>query len=577
MKKRKTLLIQVGLIIAAFFAALVVAVGTLVYAGTSSIFLNAKNEMIDRDLLRVKKLVEDIQLLPSLIDYWKDHTEDIKRDLTQEEYQAGYKVYEDTGFEPTKEYFDASDDASKLVIAQDNYSYLSVNLNEEQYKFNYTDIYLVDISEENCGYVICHGNGDVIIDRSSLGEQMKIDISGHRALQKIRSGQYNKTEYEIIDNVNGDSYYVGYAPIEINGIPKYAVCILYDWSTFRTVLTENLTVMLIVGLTVMAAAGCLLLHYLYRTAIKPVTAIQATVREYIDSKDSVAVAENMDRITQSNEFGALAGDISKLAKEIDRYTKENVKLAGEQQRVATELDLASRIQNGSLPSTFPAYPERSEFDIYASMTPAKEVGGDFYDHFFIDDDHLALVIADVSGKGVPASLFMMSSKILINDRTILGGDPAEVLGFVNERICKRNLLDMFVTVWLGILEISTGKLTCTNAGHEYPIIGSGGRFELLKDKHSMAVGAVPGVKYKSYELQLNKGDTVFVYTDGAAEATNASEEMFGADRITQALNTVPDGSPQELIGTVTKAVNDFVKDAPQFDDLTMLCLKYMGK
>ena len=325
------------------------------------------------------------------------------------------------------------------------------------------------------------------------------------------------------------------------------------------------------------AAGCLLLHYLYRTAIKPVTAIQATVREYIDSKDSVAVAENMDRITQSNEFGALAGDISKLAKEIDRYTKENVKLAGEQQRVATELDLASRIQNGSLPSTFPAYPERSEFDIYASMTPAKEVGGDFYDHFFIDDDHLALVIADVSGKGVPASLFMMSSKILINDRTILGGDPAEVLGFVNERICKRNLLDMFVTVWLGILEISTGKLTCTNAGHEYPIIGSGGRFELLKDKHSMAVGAVPGVKYKSYELQLNKGDTVFVYTDGAAEATNASEEMFGADRITQALNTVPDGSPQELIGTVTKAVNDFVKDAPQFDDLTMLCLKYMGK
>lgn len=185
--------------------------------------------------------------------------------------------------------------------------------------------------------------------------------------------------------------------------------------------------------------------------------------------------------------------------------------------MATELDLAARIQNGSLPSSFPAYPERGEFDIYASMTPAKEVGGDFYDYFLIDDDHLALVIADVSGKGVPASLFMMSSKILISNRAVLGGTPAEIFEFVNERICENNTLDMFVTVWLGILEISTGKLICSNAGHEFPVFGKNGKFELMKDKHGMVLGAVPGIKYKNYEVQLEKGETVFVYTDGAAK------------------------------------------------------------
>ena len=246
-------------------------------------------------------------------------------------------------------------------------------------------------------------------------------------------------------------------------------------------------------------------------------------------------------------------------------------------RAQTELNLATDIQASMLPSIFPAFPSRKEFDLHASMDPAKEVGGDFYDFFMIDDDHLGMVIADVSGKGVPAALFMMSSKILIADHASMGGLPSEILSRVNKQINETNKANMFVTVWLGILEISTGKLTTANAGHEFPIINVNGKYELLKDKHGIAIGALPKAKYKDHELMLKKGDSVFVYTDGVAEATDSKNELFGTERTIEALNALPPGiSQKEVLEGVRAAVDAFVKEAPQFDDLTMLGFKYYG-
>ncbi len=242
-----------------------------------------------------------------------------------------------------------------------------------------------------------------------------------------------------------------------------------------------------------------------------------------------------------------------------------------------ELNMASEIQMDTLPSVTSKFQNIKEFDIYASMDPAKEVGGDFYDVFMVDDDHLALVIADVSGKGVPAALFMMSSKILINDHTLIGGKPSEILERVNKAVYANNKAHMFVTVWLGILEISTGKLTSSSAGHEFPIISINGQYELFKDKHGLAIGAMPNSKYVDSEIQLKSGDQVFVYTDGVAEATNFNKQLFGTDRTVEALNNLPKGiSQKEVLEGVKKAVDEFVKDAPQFDDLTMIGLKYIG-
>ena len=229
-----------------------------------------------------------------------------------------------------------------------------------------------------------------------------------------------------------------------------------------------------------------------------------------------------------------------------------------------------------LPSIFPAFPERSEFDIYALMDPAREVGGDFYDFFLIDKDHLCMVIADVSGKGIPAALFMMISKIIIQSCAMLGRDAGEILTKTNEALCSNNRMEMFVTVWIGILEISTGKLTAANAGHEYPAIKTGNKFELLKDKHGLVIGAMPGIVYKEYELDLKPGDKLFLYTDGVAEATRGGEELFGTKRMLDALNKDPDADPAILLRNVRRAVDEFVGSDEQFDDLTMLGFEYNG-
>ncbi len=243
----------------------------------------------------------------------------------------------------------------------------------------------------------------------------------------------------------------------------------------------------------------------------------------------------------------------------------------------SELNLATDIQASMLPSIFPAFPSRKEFDLHATMDPAKEVGGDFYDFFMIDDDHLGMVIADVSGKGVPAALFMMSSMIMISDHARMGGNPAEVLARVNTQIMLTNKTKMFVTVWLAVCEISTGKLTWANAGHEYPMINVNGQYELIKDKHGIALGVTKKAKYQNNEMTLKKGDSVFVYTDGVAEATSVKKELFDTDRTLDVLNSMSDGiSQEEVLKGVRKAVDIFVDKAPQFDDITMVGFKYYG-
>lgn len=242
----------------------------------------------------------------------------------------------------------------------------------------------------------------------------------------------------------------------------------------------------------------------------------------------------------------------------------------------TELNMATEIQTSMLPSTFPAFPDREEFGLYASMDPAKEVGGDFYDFFMIDDDRLGIVIADVSGKGVPAALFMMISKTIIKNYALLGISASEVLTRANKALCEQNKTRMFVTVWIGILEISTGKMTCSNGGHEYPAICHDGKFELLKDRHGLVLGAMEESVYREYEIQFEKDDKIFVYTDGVPEATSAEDEQFGTDRMVDALNIKATADPEELLKIVRSSVDDFVGNAEQYDDLTMVSLEYRG-
>ena len=272
--------------------------------------------------------------------------------------------------------------------------------------------------------------------------------------------------------------------------------------------------------------------------------------------------------------GVAAVYVLAMAAHYVNTVRERQALALEKERIGAELELAYRIQASALPKEFP---ERKEFGVYASMTPAKMVGGDFYDFFMIDDRHLGLVIADVSGKGVPAALFMMVSSVLIRHTAAGQYSPAKILQSVNHQICARNPEEMFVTVWLGILDIATGKLTAANAGHEYPMIkGAGKSFEMLKDRHGLVIGAMDGVRYKDYEIVLEPGAKLFVYTDGVSEAADRNLNQFGTDRILETLRSGEEGSPREILEAVNKAVREYAGDTPQFDDLTMMCVEYKG-
>ena len=211
------------------------------------------------------------------------------------------------------------------------------------------------------------------------------------------------------------------------------------------------------------------------------------------------------------------------------------------------------------------------------MDPAKEVGGDFYDFFMIDEDHIAFVMADVSGKGVPAALMMMVSRVLIKSGLQNGKGPAETLESVNNQLCENNEEDFFVTVWLAVLEISTGNAVAANAGHEHPVLRrADGQYELQVYRHSLAVGVMKEVPFRQHAFHLDPGDSFFVYTDGVPEAMDDSGALYGTDRMLEALNRDVEAEPEQLIANLTGDINRFVAGAEQFDDITMLCFRYHG-
>ncbi len=329
-----------------------------------------------------------------------------------------------------------------------------------------------------------------------------------------------------------------------------------------------------------ASATHSLLKYVavYMVLISAVTLVIArVVKQYTDRH----LAEPINRISSAaKEYildksdGTL--DLRDMEVSMVQYVENLTKVTREKERISTELDLAQRIQENMLPNVFPPYPDRHDLDIHASMDPAKEVGGDFYDFFLIDHDHLGLVMADVAGKGIPAALFMMMARIMINYSAKTGVPPAEVLRRVNERICENNEAEMFVTVWLGILDMNTGEVVAANAGHEYPMLrGAKGDFVLRKDPHGFVVGGMEGVKFRDYRFTLERGGTLFLYTDGLPEANNAKGKLFGTDRVLEVLNANPDASAEQLLDAMTKAVAKYVGKTEQFDDLTMMAVRLL--
>ena len=312
----------------------------------------------------------------------------------------------------------------------------------------------------------------------------------------------------------------------------------------------------------------------------PIESISDIVKNYVSDSDGI---RNNDAIilkcnhyaAQKSEVGILASSFQKMAMDLEIYVKNLKNVTAEKERINTELNVAKKIQEDMLPRKFPAFPERDEFDVYAMNVPAKEVGGDFYDFFLIDESHLAIVIADVSGKGVPAALFMVVAKTLIKNYAQLGKSPAEVFTAVNNQLCEGNDENMFVTAWMGILEIETGKFTYVNAGHNPPLIKHSGKdYNWLKSKPGFVLAGMEDIQYHQNAIALEPGDMVYLYTDGVTEASNVNDELFGDSRLLQIMNNKMDIGLKDLIAYVKEKVDTFAGEREQFDDITMLVMEY---
>ena len=394
-------------------------------------------------------------------------------------------------------------------------------------------------------------------------------------------------------DMDGDRVYLAGAPVETLG---WAVVSLVDKAAterpavmmqeqFDSALDEATTIYnrelahskqtIIVLILVILVLGSVAALTVSKRIVKPLEYMTKKVRS-LGGKNLQFMME--DEYRTGDEIEILADSFASLSAKTLQYVDQVKQVTAEKERIGAELTMANAIQRSQLPRLFPPFPNRHEFNLFATMKPAKEVGGDFYDFFMVDNDHVALVMADVSGKGVPAALFMMVTRMLIKSRIQSGESPAEALTNVNRQLCESNELGFFVTAWLAVLEISTGKGVAVNAGHEHPVLRrSGEKYELILYRHSLALAALDGVQFKQHEFQLFPGDSIFVYTDGVTEATNSEKELFGTERMLAALNKTPDAEPDEILANVMGDINRFMDGEDQFDDITMMCLKYNGQ
>ena len=571
-------MLAIGL--ATFFTEQFISEGTI-KTQTSDLLEDLSNE--------VKMTVDEYPANEWLLKYWYENADemDIEYDAdfragneTEQKCSEFMKKHPDIMLEyATTEEIEALPAEDQKLYAEIAYSWLITRINEIKRTYQVSFLYccltddtygyqyfLFSAADEGAkrgtNYEEVYPIGHVVqIEDDGLKDGMRTAVEADGFL--VHTGKY-MDYYKHLSEVDdqhaliGVSYNVSHMMHRINR------------QTYRDTLN------VVAGLFVLSLLYLLLLM---KYIIHPLRKVQQNIRIYTRDKDRKTVTDNLRALNLSNEMGELSDDVISLAKEIDEYLEEIQTINEEKQKIAAELSLASRIQADMIPSTFPPYPERRDVDLYGSMIPALEVGGDFYDFFKVDDDHLAIVIADVSGKGIPAALFMMITKIIIENAVTEKNmqNPAGIMEIVNEQICKHNTEEMFVTVWLGILNLRTGQVSAVNAGHECPVLKQpNDSFRLMRNRHGFVVGGMEGISYQNIEFTMEPGAKLFLYTDGIPEATNENNELFGMDRAVEALRGAQDESPEKILTAINRAINDFIGDAKQFDDQTMLCIHYKG-
>ena len=434
--------------------------------------------------------------------------------------------------------------------------FIQVGYDAEQFRKD-IDERVIEVTKNrhigNNGFVaICDENLNIVIDRSdysgknlnTIGVSIDTDVTSENTV--FEAEIYGKPYFLAYTFAEG--YYI------IGAIPKSEAMFMRNVSIYVSIFMEIL---------IFAALFTLIYFLIKKVIIDNLRKINGTLAEITDGNLNVTVD-----VRTNEEFASLSDDINQTVSTLKRYIAEAAA------RIDKELEFAKEIQYSALPSVFPPYPNRKDFEIYAHMITAKEVGGDFYDFYMLGDSTLAFMIADVSGKGIPAAMFMMQAKTIIKDLAESGLELPEVFATANKKLCENNDAGMFVTAWMGILDLKTGLLKFVNAGHNPPLVRQAdGEFVYLKSRSGMVLAGMDGVKYRLNELKLSPGDRIFLYTDGVTEATDENNRLYGEERLLETVNQNIVKNTQLLCEAVKDDVDRFVGDAPQFDDITMLSVE----
>ena len=400
--------------------------------------------------------------------------------------------------------------------------------------------------------IICDENGVIVSDRDGH-EGESINLLGYAGREEFREGVC------FTDTIYGTFSYCMFTKTE--GYYIIAVLAVSEAMFSRDVAVYILAFMETLVFAVLFAQIYFLVKKL---VVENIQKINHSLSQITGGDLNVTVD-----VRSNEEFASLSDDINMTVDTLKRYIDEAAA------RIDKELEFARKIQHAALPSVFPPYPKRKDFSIYASMDTAKEVGGDFYDFYMLGEDKLAFLVADVSGKGIPAAMFMMTAKTLIKGFAETGLEVNEVFTQSNAKLCEGNEADMFVTAWMGILDLKTGVLSYANAGHNPPALRSrDGDYAFVRSRPNLILAGMDGVQYRKHELQLRPGDELYLYTDGVTEAQNLSNELFGEQRLLSSLNEAKGMSVEEICKKVKADVDIFAGAADQFDDITMLSIKW---
>lgn len=534
------------------------------------------------------KELEKYAALPSLIDYWYEHRDTMVKvydsqplDLMEAEFRHSYSGMGKLA-DLSCEIFESLSPEGQELFARIAYGRLSEGF--DRIKSSFEPMYLFSyIVKDDKLYFLVTGITENELRISQGGEIWELGVvmdyrhgSWKNLDALIRGDEFAESERYHIDLDSLKEGAMSTRPIYENGKIKAFVSCAESYGDIihaSIIISAALVVLILLTYIIMITW---IVNMIKRKVVAPIGKEEAAIRNYMETKNAESTVKALDEIRSGNELETLAVSFSSMIVDLHNHMEHIKKITAEKERIGAELSVARNIQADMLPRDFP---EREEFDLFAGMYPAKEVAGDFYDFFFIDEDHLALVIGDVSGKSVPAALFMATSRTVIkNSALTVKGGPANILKYANDALCDGNEENMFVTIWMAIIDIRTGHVVTVNAGHEHPVFKRGDSpYELDVYPHNPSLGIVPGfAKYKEREYDLVPGDCIFVYTDGIPEAQNPDGGFFGSERLVEVLNQTPDLSAGDTIEGMYGNIVDFERGAEQFDDITMLCFRYFG-